>query len=111
MKRFAFKSALLIALTYALFSGLWIIFSDRLLLLLIPDATRLTQWQTYKGWAFVFLSAFLLFISLVLEMRRRRKVEEILKESEEKLNGRSSKEDDRFGYRYSPGDGAFQRTR
>lgn len=60
------------ALLYAVFGGLWIFFSDRILAASIVDQSTLTSLQTYKGWGFVAVSAGLLFFLL----RRRRLLEE-----------------------------------
>lgn len=56
------KNAFIIALLYAVFSALWILFSDMALLWLVQDPQRLTEWQTYKGWAFVVGSAALIYL-------------------------------------------------
>jgi diguanylate cyclase (GGDEF)-like protein/PAS domain S-box-containing protein len=54
-------AALRVALIYAAVGALWIVFSDRLLYLAVPDTARLTALQTYKGWAFVAGSAALIY--------------------------------------------------
>lgn len=56
------KNALKIAVLYGVLSAVWILFSDKWLLALVQDPERLTELQTYKGWAFVALSALLIFI-------------------------------------------------
>lgn len=56
--------ALEIAGIYALFGFLWIFFSDRVLAILVPDPNQLLAWSSYKGWAFVVITAFLLFLLL-----------------------------------------------
>src|SRR5512133_61328 len=50
-----------IALTYAGLSGAWILLSDRLLQALAPDPGWITALSILKGWAFVTVTAFLLF--------------------------------------------------
>src|SRR5512133_3242641 len=50
-----------IALTYAGRSGAWILLSDRLLQALAPDPGWITALSILKGWAFVTVTAFLLF--------------------------------------------------
>jgi PAS domain S-box-containing protein len=45
---------------YAVTGGLWILFSDRILSFLTADPEILTQFQTYKGWFFVAVTAVLL---------------------------------------------------
>jgi PAS domain S-box-containing protein/putative nucleotidyltransferase with HDIG domain len=53
-----------IALLYAVFAAAWITFSDRLLFRLVSDPALLTVFQNYKGWAFVALTAALLYFAL-----------------------------------------------
>lgn len=73
-----------IALLYLFFGGLWVLLSDRLLAVLVNDGVALTAWQTYKGWAFVLLSAALIYGLLRRELRRHRRDEQALRESEER---------------------------
>ena len=47
---------------YLLSGFLWILFSDRLLLLVTQDARQLSELQTYKGWFYVFITAGFLFL-------------------------------------------------
>lgn len=55
------QSPLRIALIYFTVSVFWVLFSDRLLILLLPDATAaLTLAQTLKGWFFITGSAVLI---------------------------------------------------
>lgn len=53
-----------IALLYLVLSAAWILFSDQLLLLVMANAPgeSLILAQTIKGWAFVFLSSFLIWV-------------------------------------------------
>uniref|UniRef100_A0A831XM90 histidine kinase n=1 Tax=Geobacter metallireducens TaxID=28232 RepID=A0A831XM90_GEOME len=74
-----------IAAYYALFAGLWIVFSDRLLGFVVRDPERLTELQTAKGWLFVAVTALLLHVMVrrfVDEVTRR---EEQLRERNEEL--------------------------
>lgn len=64
MKKITIRVALRIALLYALFGGLWILLSDRLLAFLVSDVDTLTAFQTYKGEAFVLCSTLLIFFLL-----------------------------------------------
>jgi len=57
-----------VALLYAAFGGLWILFSDRLLAAFTSDIDTLSRMQTYKGWAFVAASALLIFTLLRHEL-------------------------------------------
>ena len=73
-----------VALFYASFGALWILFSDRLLAGLVNDVATLSRLQTYKGWVFVAGSALLLFTLLRRELGLRRDAEGDLHESEER---------------------------
>lgn len=53
-----------IAAIYALFGLLWIFFSDKVLALLVPDPDRLVSWSSYKGFAFVLITAVILVFLL-----------------------------------------------
>jgi PAS domain S-box-containing protein len=76
------KAIYRIVLPYVLFAGLWILLSDRLLEVLVPDPAVRTQWSIYKGWAFVLVTALLLSALLRWEWRSRQQAEESLRESE-----------------------------
>jgi len=68
-------------LIYLLFGGVWIFFSDRILLQLAPDVQNYLLLQTYKGWLFVFCTALLLYFLSVREFHVRDKVTEDLASS------------------------------
>ena len=51
---------------YAVFAGLWIYFSDRILAAVVPDADRIVRLSLYKGLAFVGVTA-----TLLLALTRR----------------------------------------
>ncbi|SDK35440.1 PAS domain S-box-containing protein [Maridesulfovibrio ferrireducens] len=53
--------AIRIASIYAAFGCLWILLSDKILLLLVQDADRVNRLQTYKGWFYVFVTALLVY--------------------------------------------------
>lgn len=61
-------SAAAVAGVYAGFAGLWILGSDTLLAALVSDPAWLTRLSLVKGWAFVGVTAALLYVLL----RRRR---------------------------------------
>jgi PAS domain S-box-containing protein len=84
MKNSAIQVDLRVALLYALFGGLWILLSDRLLAGLITDISLLTTMQTYKGWAFVVTSALLIYSLLHRELSLRRLTEGKFEESQER---------------------------
>lgn len=84
MKLSIIRVDLRIALLYAIFGGLWILLSDRLLAALILDIATLSAVQTYKGWAFVLVSALLIFFLLRRDLILRQAAESDLRESEER---------------------------
>ena len=84
MKTSIHQIDLRVSLLYALFGGLWIILSDRLLAALITDVSVLTTMQTYKGWAYVVISALLIYVLLRRELSLRKITEDQLQESEER---------------------------
>lgn len=62
------------ALIYALFGGLWIVFSDRILQNLVPASSHAyIQLQTIKGWLFVLASAGLIYLMSKRDADTRRK--------------------------------------
>lgn len=73
-----------VALSYALFGGLWILLSDHLLAALIRDPGMRTNLQTIKGWAFVALSAVLIDTLLRRHLALNRQAEQALRTSEER---------------------------
>ena len=57
-----------IALIYLVFSALWIIFSDQMLVMLVTDTQHLAEWQTIKGMAFILVTAGLIYLLLQREL-------------------------------------------
>ncbi|WP_306535329.1 ATP-binding protein [Geobacter sp.] len=70
---------------YALFAGLWILFSDRLLRFIVTDPERLTDLQTAKGGLFVAVTALLLHVVIRRFVEEVNRKEELLKERNEEL--------------------------
>lgn len=58
-------SALRVAITYLVFAGCWILFSDIIVESLTTDNNLLTSIQTYKGLTFVIFTGALLFIMVL----------------------------------------------
>jgi PAS domain S-box-containing protein/putative nucleotidyltransferase with HDIG domain len=73
-----------IALIYALFGGIWILFSDRLLAFLVEDPRLLTLIQTFKGWLFVLTSAVIIYLLLRNDPLLRKQAETALEHSQER---------------------------
>lgn len=83
------KLALRISLIYAAAGIVWIVFSDRVLSALVSDSEVLARLEIYKGWAFVVVTAVLLYLLLrghLWEWEReaveRKRAEEALKNNE-----------------------------
>ncbi len=55
---------LTVVLAYAVFASLWIFLSDRLVEWIFPDSVQIALVSTLKGWAFVLVTASLLYILL-----------------------------------------------
>jgi PAS domain S-box-containing protein/diguanylate cyclase (GGDEF)-like protein len=83
------RVALRTSLWYAFFAALWIALSGHVLLALIHDAHVIEKLEISKGWAFVAVTAFLLYGALRRQMRwlekeieARRQAEELVHESQ-----------------------------
>lgn len=73
-----------IAIIYVIFGGLWILFSDKLILLFVDDVKSMTQIQTYKGWFYVLATGLLLFLLLQKHLKNLQKAKEELSLEKEK---------------------------
>ncbi len=65
--------AVKIPLVYLFAGFLWILFSDLLLAVWIDDADTMRIAQTYKGWFFILVTAFLLFLLIKRSFKRLEK--------------------------------------
>lgn len=79
------RTILRVVLTYALFAALWILLSDLVVEALIDDPAWRTEVSIYKGWAFVLATATLLGLHLRIELGERRRTEQALAASEQRL--------------------------
>ncbi len=70
---------------YAVFGGLWIFLSDRLLVLFVDDPQLQYKIQNYKGWFFVLISALLIYLALAKAQKRQREAEIRRLESHERF--------------------------
>ncbi len=61
------------SLVYALVAGLWILLSDRALIHIVTDPSLLGRLEIAKGWAYVLVTAILLYVALERQLRGRRK--------------------------------------
>ncbi len=64
------KVALRTSLAYWLISVLWILLSDRALVAVLADQEAVNSMQTYKGWAFVTVTALLLYVVVRAQLGR-----------------------------------------
>jgi PAS domain S-box-containing protein len=87
MKHPAFTLILRTVLFYLLFGSLWVLLSDRILLLFVSGPAQLAVYQTFKGWLFIAVSGALLYFLLQRELGSRRYTEDALQVSEEHLTG------------------------
>ncbi|MFT5749504.1 MAG: signal transduction histidine kinase [Ancylomarina sp.] len=72
-KKFNFKNLYIenrVAIIYVFFGALWIIASDKVLLLFNFEADYLTQIQTYKGWFFVIITGVLIHSLIKIDRKQ-----------------------------------------
>ena len=74
-----------ITLLYLLTGGLWILFSDRLLGLIVSDHSLLVYLSTIKGWVYVTVTSVLLYALIQWGFTSLQKSEKILKKDREHL--------------------------
>ena len=70
---------------YALFGALWIVLSDRLLLLFVPDTADYSRLQTWKGWFFIAVTALLVTGLVRRALERQADLLRRARESENRL--------------------------
>src|SRR5690348_14056934 len=87
MKNREAKAALRTCLVYAAIGSAWILLSGRVLFALVSDPATRNRFEIYKGWAFVVITALVLYFLLRSQLRReaeesaeRRQAEEGLQE-------------------------------
>ena len=71
-------------LIYIIIGSLWILFSDKAILIFIEDVVLLTKIQTYKGWFYVFFTGVLLYFLIKKHIEKLKKIETELIISKEK---------------------------
>lgn len=80
MKRLSFEFQ--ITLSYFLFGVIWILFSDKIPELFVSDPTYFTNYQTYKGVFFIFVTSLYLYFFIKNHMLSLRQAKSKLVESE-----------------------------
>lgn len=79
--RFEYK----ITILYTLVGGLWILFSDKILYSLIINEAKLSDYQTYKGWFYVIITAIILFFFIRRYLNKQRNLKIELEEHQNRL--------------------------
>ncbi len=76
----AYSSGVAIKITifYLILGGVWIVFSDNILLMLTESTTALSQLQTIKGWFYIILTSFILFFLIKSNVQKLEKTKEKL---------------------------------
>lgn len=70
------RAAAAIAFIYLFLGYIWISFSDRFVFSLAAESSYLTELQTYKGWAYVTVTAVLLYVLAYRALQRERNLSE-----------------------------------
>jgi signal transduction histidine kinase len=74
INHFSIPFEIWLPIIYLIVGGMWILFSDKLLLNIVNgDLERLARLQTIKGWFYVFATAILLFLLLWNNNKRRKR--------------------------------------
>lgn len=79
------RAPLRIAAIYLAVSVCWIVFSDRIVSLLVHDPALMTELQTFKGWFFVGTTALLIYLLLQREIVALHQTLERLRASRQEL--------------------------
>lgn len=85
MKNSILVAVLKVVVPYVVIAGLWILFSDLVLAMLVPDASIRMDWSVAKGWFFVAVTAMLLIFLLQRELQKRERNEAALRENAEQI--------------------------
>lgn len=82
-KRLKFEYRITVA--YLLIGGIWILFSDKILYLLVEREDLIQHLQTYKGWFYVTVTGVLFFIFIKKHLNNLRQTQAELKKHENNL--------------------------
>ena len=69
---------------YLVFGLLWIFFSDFVLLYLASDQAQFARLSTYKGWAYIVITAALLYVLISSTLKQQTQIKHALLISEER---------------------------
>lgn len=73
-------------LIYIVFGFIWILFSDNVLSVIITDPQKFLEFQTFKGWLFVLITAALLYFLIKMDNSRIFNLTKTLTEKNQDLN-------------------------
>ena len=79
-KKTHLSSATRIVTVYVAMGALWILLSDRLLGMVVPEPERITWIQTLKGWGFIVATGIVLYMLLSRFILRLESVRDKLKQ-------------------------------
>lgn len=74
-----------IVVVYVVVAGLWILFSDKILAMIVRDSEQITQWSIIKGWLFVAVTAIMLYGLISRHVSRLKAAHKALQSSEEQM--------------------------
>ena len=72
--------SLSVSALYLLVGSLWVAFSDMLLINIVQDRSLVLQYQTYKGWLFVLVTAVILYHIINISVKQIQKSKEAIRE-------------------------------
>jgi diguanylate cyclase (GGDEF)-like protein/PAS domain S-box-containing protein len=67
------NEAVSISVIYAIFGVLWVLLSDQLLEQIIPDAEEYKHFQTFKGWFYILITTFMVYLLIQQRMHLLKK--------------------------------------
>ncbi len=76
------RMAIRISALFLLIGGLWILFSDRMVVILADDPQEYARFQLWKGWFFVVAVSFILLFLIKGYLLRNRRLSDSLEQSE-----------------------------
>lgn len=80
------QSTFRIIIIYLIIGGLWIVFSDQLVIYLARDKETLGRLQTLKGWFFIIITACALYVMIHRGLMAIRAFERTLRTTHDKMN-------------------------
>lgn len=89
MKNNIFFQSTKIAGIYLIFGVIWILVSDRAVTFFVSEGSYITLIQTFKGWAFIIATAFLLFLLLFKQFEIIDKNNKSIEERNKELSKRN----------------------